>query len=57
MSKEEIKIENKVDYKDVKCLLMASYLLGQEAGLAGMRYAHPEAVAERKEIISLLSNL
>lgn len=49
-----VKVIKQVDYDTLKCLVVASFLLGQETGLKGMTYGHPVAVNYRENLIDLL---
>ena len=51
---KKIKIIKQVDYDTLKCLLVASFLLGQETGLKGITYEHPIAQNYRETLIDLL---
>lgn len=54
--KTKVKVTKTVDYDRLKCLLVASYLLGQESGLRGLTYSDPIAVEQRENLINLMFN-
>jgi len=51
-----VKIIKQVDYDTLKCLVVATFLLGQETGLKGMTYEHPTAKKYRDTLIDLIIN-
>lgn len=54
--KKKIKINKEVPYDRLKCLLIASYLLGQEMGLRRFTYSHPDCVSQRENLINFIFN-
>ena len=56
MAKNKVTVQKTVDYDRLKCLLVASYLLGQESGLRGLKYDNPIALKQRENIINLMFN-
>jgi len=53
---KKIKVEKTIEYDRLKNLLIASYLLGQEMGLRGNMYSHPDCVYQRENLISFIFN-
>jgi len=54
--KKAVKVTKSIEYDRLKCLLIAAYLLGQEQGLNGKTYSHPESVRQRENLINFMSN-
>lgn len=54
--KKVVKVTKDVSYDRLKCLIVASYLLGQETGLRGMTYSHPIAKEQRENLTSFIFN-
>ena len=52
--KVKVKKEKTLDYDRLKNLLIASYLLGQEMGLRGHTYSHPDCIRQRENLIYLI---
>lgn len=51
-----VKVAKEIPYDRLKCLLVASYLLGQEMGLMGYTYSHKDCVRQRENIIKFIFN-
>ena len=49
-----IKLEKTVLFREVRNLLVAAYYLGQDAGLKGKMFGHPDCRQERKNIVEIL---
>lgn len=54
--KKKIVATKTYDFDRLKCLVVASYLLGQESGLRGLTYNHPVAKEQRENLINLMFN-
>lgn len=54
MQKKIVKVKGSVEYDKLKCLLVAAHLLGQEMGLRGFTYSHPDCINQRENLISFI---
>lgn len=51
-----VTVSKSVEYDRLRNLLVASYLLGQEMGLRGFTYEHPDCTMQRENLIHFIFN-
>jgi len=51
-----VTVSKSVEYDRLRNLLVASYLLGQEMGLRGFTYEHPDCTKQRENLIHFIFN-
>lgn len=54
--KQQVKMTNEVPYERLRLLLICAYMMGQEDGLNGKLYSHPESIRKRENLIEFLYN-
>lgn len=48
--KQQVKMTNEVPYERLRLLLICAYMMGQEDGLNGKLYSHPESIRKRENL-------
>jgi hypothetical protein len=51
-----MKIKQEISYRIIKCLVLSAYYLGQDIGLKGHTFAHPDAREERRKLVDFIMN-